>query len=228
MIPILKLRLRIKVQKISKDPAEFGTLVEHSGGVTTDACTKVYASFKECEHDALAAIEAGDQDLFSQRILQSPSPYSCSLGVLFAAKLNWCTALRSLPPGARPGSIRSRRCAMNDQARVAALSARRGGAPIRAGRHDGRGPERGVARALGGPIGGADRAVRRRKVDASASGGPLGAARRRRSADRGRRDLDDERRQADARSGARTSASSTSSIICCRSSPRSRTSSCRR
>ena len=96
MIPTLKLRLRIKVQKVSKDPAEFGTLVEHSGGVTTDACIKVHASFKECEHDALAAIEAGDQDLFSQRILQSPSPYSCSLGVLFAAKLNWCTALKGL------------------------------------------------------------------------------------------------------------------------------------
>ena len=95
-IPTLKLRLHIKAQKISEDPAEFGTLVEHSSSVTTDACTKVCASFKECEDDALAAIEAGDQDLFSQRILQSPSPYSCSLGVLFAARLNWCTALRSL------------------------------------------------------------------------------------------------------------------------------------
>ena len=86
---------------------------------------------------------------------------------------------------------------MNDQARIAALALEGVERRYGRGRNDGRGSERREPGAVAGPIGGAHRPVRRRKVDASASGGSIGAARRRRSEDRRRGDLDHERRQAD-------------------------------
>jgi hypothetical protein len=55
-----------------------------------------YATFEACEKDAISAIKSNDQAAFSHIILQSPSPWSSRLGVLFAAQLNWCDALRAL------------------------------------------------------------------------------------------------------------------------------------
>lgn len=60
------------------------------------ADTKPYTSFKECEDAALSEIAAGCQTSFTHILLQSPSPYSFKLGVLYAAKLNWCDALKNL------------------------------------------------------------------------------------------------------------------------------------
>ena len=86
---------------------------------------------------------------------------------------------------------------MNDAARVAALTL--DGVERRYGRGETTVEvlSRREPRARARPIGRARRALRRRQVDASASGGPVGAAQRRGGDDRRRRDLDDERRQAD-------------------------------
>ena len=54
-----------------------------------------YITFKECEEDALLAIEAGRQRSFTRIIMQSPSLYTFRLGDLYAAKMNWCDALKS-------------------------------------------------------------------------------------------------------------------------------------
>lgn len=61
-----------------------------------EADMKTHASSEECESAALLAIKYGRQNSFSRIILQSPSLYSLKLGVLYAAKLNWCDALKSL------------------------------------------------------------------------------------------------------------------------------------
>ena len=53
-----------------------------------------YITFKECEEDALLAIEAERQGSFSRIIMQSPSLYTLRLGALYAAKMNWCGALK--------------------------------------------------------------------------------------------------------------------------------------
>ena len=58
-----------------------------------DGNTRTHTCYEECEDAALRAINTGDQDLFCQIILQSPSPYSFRLGVLYTAQLSWCDAL---------------------------------------------------------------------------------------------------------------------------------------
>ena len=64
-------------------------------GKMVDEVAKTYTSVKECEDAALSEIAAGNQISFTRILLQSPSPYSFTLGVLSAAKLNWCDALKS-------------------------------------------------------------------------------------------------------------------------------------
>ena len=76
-----------------------------------------YTTFKECEEDALLAIEAGRQGSFSRIIMQSPSLYTLRLGALYAAKMNWCRALkrfiseiqRSRSPVDKSNSLREHR-----------------------------------------------------------------------------------------------------------------------
>ena len=86
-----------KVRKLSQDISDkSGSSVESVSSVMLEGGTKAYTSFEECENDALRAVNAGRQGTFSRIVLQSPSPHSFRLGILFAAKLNWCNALRSL------------------------------------------------------------------------------------------------------------------------------------
>jgi hypothetical protein len=56
----------------------------------------LYLDYKECEEDALGAMKVKNKESFTNIILRSPSPYSLKLGVLYAAKLNWCDALSLL------------------------------------------------------------------------------------------------------------------------------------
>lgn len=67
---------------------------EPESGKMVEKVVQTYTSFEECEEDALLAIEAGRQDSFTRICLQSPSPWTFKLGVLFAAKLKWCDALK--------------------------------------------------------------------------------------------------------------------------------------
>ena len=86
-----------KVPKLSQDVSDkSGSSVESMTSAMLETDKKEYITFDECERDALVAVNTSNQDSFFRIVLQSPSPYSYRLGVLFAAKLNWCTALRSL------------------------------------------------------------------------------------------------------------------------------------
>ena len=86
-----------KVPRLSHDVSDkSSSSVESVSSAMLGEKGKRYTTFMECENDAILAMDAGRQGSFSRIVLQSPSPHSFILGVLFAAKLNWCNALRSL------------------------------------------------------------------------------------------------------------------------------------
>ena len=127
----------------------------------------------------------------------------------------------------RSAALRMRQPMAEQRKTTGRLSAR-GRAALPPGRRDAGNPQRRRARALAGPVGGAGGAVGRRQVDAAAHRRPAGASRRRRGLSRRRRRPRHCRTPSARGSAATRSASSTSPTICCRNSPRSRTSCCRR
>ncbi len=99
---------------------------------------------------------------------------------------------------------------------------------FRQGDCDARYSQRRRARSLGGPVGGAGGAVRRRQIDAAAHRGPARTCRLRRGLYRRGRHVEPHRYRSAPGSAAPRSVSSISPIICCRNSRRSKMSSCRR
>ena len=98
---------RAKAAKLSKraSRATSPTIVSSPGSSAESANTAVlgaeyetFTSHQRCEEAALLAVKTQNEISFARIVLGSPSPYSLKLGVLYAAKFNWCQALHALLP----------------------------------------------------------------------------------------------------------------------------------